>query len=244
MILQYGISSCPSDWIVDEQKPPGYSRLYFVMGGEIRYKDRECDRPLFPHHLYIFPTSVPYTIRQNPENPLECMYFHLDFYPGDLLSLSEIPLWDHPVMESIFESLEYSIHKNDLSMIKGFIDLLILYCREQGLLHFSRSPLSPILEYIAEDPGRDLSIDILSRRAGYNEQYFIRLFKSELGVTPYQYIIGYRMKEARTLLKTRRSITEVAESTGFADVKAFSRAFRKNNGMSPSEFRKSPLSGP
>lgn len=244
MILQYGITSCPPEWIVDEKISPGFSRLYYITGGEVTYYCREERQDLQRGYLYFFPSAVPYTIIHNPDNPLECLYFHLDFFPRDLQRISGFPLFEHPVLISIVKALELSIENSTVFTLKPLIETVILYCREKKLLHFPDSELSPVMQYMIENLDRDLTIDSLSRKAGYNEQYFIRLFKEKFGITPYQFIIGYRMKEARKLLKSQLTISEIAEKTGYSDVKSFSRAFRKNNGISPSDFRKTPATGP
>jgi len=218
--------------------------MYWIKGGDVCYRDRDTKRLLLAHHLYFFPSGSPYSISHNPAKPLDCLYFHLDLFPDNLRNLIEIPLWDHPLLESILDSLEQSIESADHAVMKGFLDVLLLYCREHGLLVFPEGKLSPLLEYIQMNLQKELSIELLSRKAGYNEQYFIRLFKDEMGVSPHQYIIGCRMKEARKLLMSQRSVSEIAEMTGYPDLKCFSRTFRKNHGVSPSEYRKNPSTGP
>ena len=74
--------------------------------------------------------------------------------------------------------------------------------------------------------------------AGYNEQYFVRLFHKSIGQTPYQYIINLRMKAARKMLTNGETVTRTAELTGYRDIKSFSRAFKKAVGISPSVFGK------
>jgi len=244
MILLQGIANCPPHWSVDEQKPPGFSRMYWIKGGDVYYRDKDVKRLLMAHHLYFFPSGAPYSISHNPLKPLECLYFHLDLFPDNLRNLVEIPLWEHPILESVLESLEQSILSGDQVVVKGFVDVLMLYCREHSLLVFPAGKLSPLLEYIQMNLDRELSIELLSRKAGYNEQYFIRLFREEMGVSPHQYIIGCRMKEARKLLKSQRSVSDIARMTGFSDLKCFSRTFRKIHGISPMEYRKNPSTGP
>jgi AraC-like DNA-binding protein len=244
MVLDYGIAHCPADWYVDENIAPGFSRLYYVKGGEALYQDSAQALPLQERHFYILPTAVPYQLRHNPENPFICVYLHMDFFPGNLSSIYDISAAMNPVLFNLLETLTECIGKDSKKLISIIADALVLYCREEGFLTFTEGILTPLLLYITENLERDLSIEDLSRRAGYNSQYFIRLFSEELGTTPYQYIIARRMERARALLKSRISITEVSDRTGFSDVKSFSRAFRKYNSLSPSAYRENPVSGP
>ncbi len=77
---------------------------------------------------------------------------------------------------------------------------------------------------------------------GYNKDYMRRLFKSEVGKTPTDYLIDRRIANARRLLagaETRDlSITKVAFMCGFYDANYFTRVFKKETAMLPSEYRR------
>ncbi|MBF9016817.1 MULTISPECIES: AraC family transcriptional regulator [unclassified Oceanispirochaeta] len=244
MVLDYGIVHCPADWHVDESIAPGYSRLYYVKGGDALYHDQGQTLPLLERHFYVLPTAIPYKLSHDPENPFICVYLHMDFFPGNLSSIYDISASEDPVLFNLLETLSECIGKESQKLIAVLADALVLYCIEEALFTITEGMLTPLLHYITENLDRDLSVEDLSNRAGYNSQYFIRLFREELGTTPYQYIIARRMERARTLLKTGITITEVSDKTGFADVKSFSRAFRKYNSLSPSAYRENPVSGP
>jgi AraC-like DNA-binding protein len=64
------------------------------------------------------------------------------------------------------------------------------------------------------------------------------LFRRCFGVSPIEYLIGFRVKRAQLLLAYQNlTISEVADRSGFADPLYFSRQFRHRTGVSPSEFR-------
>ena len=69
--------------------------------------------------------------------------------------------------------------------------------------------------------------------------WFIRNFKEYTQMTPAQYILSLRMANAQTLLEsTNYNVTEIADIIGYDNPLYFSRIFKKQSGMSPSEFRK------
>ena len=71
-----------------------------------------------------------------------------------------------------------------------------------------------------------------------SEDYLTRVFKRELGLSPWDYLNRYRIWLAGTLLRnTGMSVNDVAEATGFQDQAYFCRVFKKIRGFSPSRSR-------
>ncbi|MBL7913528.1 MAG: helix-turn-helix transcriptional regulator [Bacteroidia bacterium] len=70
-----------------------------------------------------------------------------------------------------------------------------------------------------------------------SEYHFFRLFRKVFGISPYQYVIRKRLFHARSVLSEKQlAISDVAVLTGFANVSAFSKSFRKQFGIAPSSF--------
>lgn len=237
MLLQYGNVTVDSDWKVDEKVPPGYSRVYYVYGGEVVYTDSERTTELKRGYLYIFPSATVYSMKQNPTNRLNCAFIHIELFPSLVTSLIEVPVEEHPVLKNIFITLVSCINAGDVKVIEALADVFVIYCREHGIVASSADKISRVLVYIAEHMEEPMTIDELSRMAGYNEQYFIRYFKKSVGLPPHRYIISYRLREAKKLLRAGTAIGEAARKTGYGDVKLFSRSFRKSFGLSPTRFR-------
>lgn len=98
--------------------------------------------------------------------------------------------------------------------------------------------LTKILTYIDAHIERNITIHELAEIAYMHPNYFIRLFKQQIGVPPIQYITRKKITKAKELLRsTQRSVGEIAHDLGFSDLYYFSKQFKKNVGLSPSEFR-------
>ena len=90
----------------------------------------------------------------------------------------------------------------------------------------------------------DISLDSVSAILGINSSYFSVLFKRALGVNFVDYLTELRMNAAKELLlDPLRSAAEIAGMVGYDSANYFTRAFKKRVGMTPTEFRRSALSG-
>lgn len=98
--------------------------------------------------------------------------------------------------------------------------------------------LSKALTEIHRDPSRELGASDLARAAGLSRSALYARFTERLGVTPAAYLTRWRMSLARQALRTEASIAEVAGSIGYASEAAFSRAFKREVGQSPSAWRR------
>lgn len=83
------------------------------------------------------------------------------------------------------------------------------------------------------------TINSIAQKFNLSEVYIRRIFKSEFGVAPKEYLQATRIKYACFLLSGGYfSVGEVAKKSGFNDDKYFSSAFKKETGLSPSAYAK------
>jgi transcriptional regulator GlxA family with amidase domain len=83
-----------------------------------------------------------------------------------------------------------------------------------------------------------LSIAAIARRVSMSARGLEQLFARQMGETPGAYFLALRLRAARRLVNdTRLSVTDIASRTGFSSQPAFSRAFRRQFGLSPSQSR-------
>jgi AraC family transcriptional regulator len=84
----------------------------------------------------------------------------------------------------------------------------------------------------------DFSLDQLAALAGLSKFHFHRLFKQAVGEAPSHHLLKLRMQEAKRLLReTKRSVVDVALDVGYTNPSHFARFFRRETGLSPSDYR-------
>ena len=94
------------------------------------------------------------------------------------------------------------------------------------------------MAYIHEHYAESISRYDLAQHVALSEDYLTDCFRKELGVTPITYINRYRIHQAQILLtESYKNITEIALDVGFSDSSYFSRVFRREVGMSPTDYR-------
>lgn len=104
---------------------------------------------------------------------------------------------------------------------------------------FDMDQLAPALRYISDHYASDVSLADLAGACCMNSSYFCRRFHTLTGRTAMSYLNEYRLSKAQALLlTTSKSISEIAQTTGFSDSSYFTRVFRALYGISPSEARK------
>lgn len=95
--------------------------------------------------------------------------------------------------------------------------------------------------YIDSHLFEELSVERLCRVFGTSESTLLRLFRRDVGTTPVEYARARRLDEARMMLETGTySASEVGGRIGYATLAAFTTAFTKRFGVSPSSVKRSP----
>ncbi|MEW1860409.1 helix-turn-helix domain-containing protein [Streptomyces sp. NPDC088194] len=101
------------------------------------------------------------------------------------------------------------------------------------------SALEPLLGWLQEDLGRELTLADIAARAGLSTRTLIRRFRDQTGVTPLQWLHRARVRQAQHLLETTaHSVERIGAQVGFGSPTAFRDRFKRTTGVSPQAYRR------
>jgi len=125
--------------------------------------------------------------------------------------------------------------------ILALLGLLVRFIASERMISVSnRSPLEPLLSYIAEHPDEHLSLADAAGMTYSSESTLAHAFRREVGVSFKHYQIERRLELADEYLRVSPTLTirEVAARLGYADPLYFSRLYRRHRGYPPSARRR------
>ena len=158
---------------------------------------------------------------------------------------------DDTVTSLMFNIMQMYNNTDDASLytVKGYIFQLIGFlCRNYSVKTLppiasqqnreKLQKMNNVAKYLQLHYATEIRAETLAEMSHYTYSYFSAAFKEVFGVSLTKYILSIRINKATTLLATTdMNITEIAISSGFSDANYFARAFKKETGYTPSQYR-------
>lgn len=102
----------------------------------------------------------------------------------------------------------------------------------------SGKTVSAAKDFIRQNYNREITLDDVSREVNITPYYFSKLFKEETGEGFIEYLTNIRIDKAKELLNnTNYTMKEICQMVGYTDPNYFSRTFKKNVGVTPTEYK-------
>ncbi|MCR4870856.1 MAG: helix-turn-helix domain-containing protein [Atopobiaceae bacterium] len=227
--------------------------VFYTLGGTGIVRQGGQEIALEKGHALLMDCRTPQSYFTSPERShWYHLWTHIDgpgvAMTGEFLGLPkltpiEIPLARvQPHFDTLFQYLEQGSVISCAITGAAVHSLLteLIVASQAGLSHRSDDPVQSALGYISAHYAQDVSLDDLARIATVSPSHLIRLFKRQMGTTPHDYLMRYRITRAKELLaETALTSAAIARQVGFSSESNFSYRFSKVVGQSPREYRQS-----
>ncbi len=224
--------------------------LYCVEGrGVVRCGQQV--HPFQPGDLFVVNADMPHCVGCDEAVTYRCLIVDNSFFLQNGLPIRELYFRDlirDEAAARLFEAVsEAYIRRDDgdklaAAEIRGVVLTLLLYlCRHHvidrpNVAEFSGSgPVKKALDHLRSHGLEPVTLDEVAAHAGVSKFYLARQFKAYTGRTVVQTVQYIRCTEARRLLEAGESVSAAAARCGFENLSYFTRTFKKQFGLLPSE---------
>jgi AraC-like DNA-binding protein len=253
------------DDVLDLDRPQDLALLHIVERGAL-----DLIRPGFPDipvrqpSLLLCPSSCRYKLRAASSEPVQLVCGSFDFgeslgrsFP---LGVTDAIVFERDAIEGVRPAIGILMAEfkstapgREMGVAVLFQYILILLVRRavaegrisQGLLASMLDPrIGASLAAVHREPELDWSLQQLADIAGMSRSGFVAHFAKLVGLAPMAYCAAWRMKVAQDLINERVELKVVASAVGYGSQAAFTRAFVREFGQPPAEWRKAALTRP
>lgn len=232
-----------------------YQLLYVASGKTVFYFNGEPKEVAAGHMILFHPRQEQHYEYFAVDRP-EVYWVH--FTGSDVRNILrhyDIPLDRNVIYSGSSATYAYLFKEmiNELQTCRtGYQELLEMYLRQIFLLvqrsweerkptvsSYLQEEIDYARKYFNEHYNEDISIEEYAQSRGMSVSWFLRNFKQMTMKSPMQYILAIRINNAVSLLETTDyNVTEISTIVGYENPLYFSRIFKKQKGVSPSEYRK------
>ncbi|MGI6161575.1 MAG: AraC family transcriptional regulator [Christensenellales bacterium] len=175
---------------------------------------------------YAFSFLPRNTIRLEEQSPVLRLHKHR----------KDIETYFMRLIDEVLERKPY--YKSMSSTLASLILMLAMRERGDGIKRAPTTHTQRAKEYIDCNYTSPLNLTSISETVYISKSYLSHIFKSDMGVSPIEYLIGKRIAHAKELLKnTSRLVADIAAEVGYDDPEYFTQLFRHVEGIPPTKYR-------
>lgn len=231
-----------------------YYIIHFILEGQGHYFINDRHYVLRKNQCFLVPPDVVTYYKAEPSDPWTYVWIcfngtvaptllqHCRFTESSpLLTVADA----EPYREAIFEMMEHApLTPADECYIQSILYRILAMLGQQTEASYGDTDsldnfyISRAIDYINKSTILDITVSDVAEYLHISRSYLFGLFKKHLNTSPQAFLITARMANAKELLlRTSISVENIAFSSGYQNPFAFSRAFKKETGMTPREFR-------
>lgn len=245
------ITRCPPGWTWDNPgNPRDEVNLWLVTEGAGRMEIGGTTYALGPGSCFFIRMGEPCRGRHDRRNPLTVMWSLCRLrqgWPGELQrpplyrQLSNLPFVSQLYSLAIAAHQDPRLDRREAGHLMRALYLAV--AEEDRQLEASQGDtrliqIHQVARRLRSSPGQAYRIPDLARECSCSTGHFTRLFRQATGLPPRAFITQARIETARSLLRgSNHKIAHLAGLLGYGDIFHFSRQFKEQTGLSPSQYR-------
>lgn len=248
---------CTPAWKIPSAVFPIYNIL-LVFDGEMTFGCNGSEFKAQKGDLVCFKPGDVRWANTNPDNLMKCYTIEFQYvcpiyengnwsnvdFPLEFPTLSRIQ--DHYLFRHLIELFEEFIkhwtsgRSNRIYRCRAafmeIISSLYKYFKSSNINYSAIYKVEKVIDYISKNYTRQLTLKELADSVKISPSYLGQIFKEATDITPFEFIIRYRIAQAKDLLEVGYSVTETARRVGFSDVFYFSKCFKRIEGIPPNKY--------
>lgn len=216
----------------------------FINSGILHRFEAQCST--FAPNIVFSPTLIA------PEKSLIYEKYILPVINSSVLYqvFSPCTTWENNVLQLLSQifTLQETEQNNELCTIQLLFQLWNVLTKNLDLdsdssgihrLNHKQARLQAMMQYIHDHYMEEITLEMIAASASISKSGALNIFQSGIHISPVSYLIQYRLAQAaEQLYATQKSVSSIAEETGFSSSGYFCRKFRQHYHMSPNEYRK------
>jgi len=260
-LFQVGEALCVEDTIIEEHKQHYFEITYAYEGKGLSYVNEHAETLEKGDCFLSFPNET-HTIKSDEHDPLRFIY--LSFFAKEKSHGNTLMKWIYKNckentdrkyrvknLQSLLLNLLNEVRNEDnySPRVMGFLleQILVECCRTISKNDTLSAPFQPsdkailthdIISYIDENVASIQTLSDLESVFFYDVRYLSKCFLSQAGISLGQYFLSRKMETAKKWLQDGKTSTQVSDELGYSSIHAFSRAYKKYFGRTPSQDRK------
>lgn len=234
-----------------------HGQLHLVRSGTLSVSFGRSTLAIDKPSVLLFPRSLTHRFTSDAERGADVVCANLRFEGGAenpiASALPEVvclPLeridGSAPVLALLFEEA-FEQRCGRTAMVERLFEVVMIQLLRQlmergdvkgGLVSgLSHPKLRHALVAMHDEPAKEWTLHELAAVANMSRSVFAATFRSAVGITPGQYLQGWRVRIAQQALQRGRSLKLIAAEVGYGSEAALSRAFKAQTGQSPREWK-------
>lgn len=229
------------------------AELFFITRGHGVFQVRQEQFPVAINDLVVVNTSVPHTESCPDGGPMEYIVLGVeeleamtDLNGYALLHLSA----EYEAVSLCLRMMVQEIREKQAgcdTICQNLLEIILQRLRRREDFTLGSAPAGPrasrecdlVRRYIDNHFKESITLDQLAEMVHISKYYLSHTFRKEFQTSPINYLIARRIQESRFLLReTDHTLSQIAQILGFSSLSYFSQSFRKLEGISPMEYRK------